>query len=166
MSRRSDRKWAEKDAREDAKGSKHGPKPDKVQRRRLTEVDTAKRATSEAKHASVFANYASGNDAIRRYMPDKAPPKSTTFQFDPPPEPDRELSHKAIRLAHKEAGEAHLKAADQHENAAAAAKDPEDESYHSEKADWHRQQAGEHAAAAGSEWDESKHPRDENGEFQ
>src|ERR1019366_4817956 len=56
--------------------------------------------------------------------------------------------------AHKEAGEAHLEAAAAH--AAIGSND---------KAREHKEAAAEHAAAAGTDWDETKHPRNERGEF-
>lgn len=54
----------------------------------------------------------------------------------------------------KRAGEKHLKAAAAHEKAG-----------NLEKAAQHKEIAAGHAAAAGDEWDEGKHPRDENGKF-
>lgn len=32
-------------------------------------------------------------------------------------------------------------------------------------ASYHQKRAAEHASAVGGEWDEAKHPRDENGKF-
>jgi hypothetical protein len=81
---------------------------------------------------------------------------------------------------HREArvGEAHLAAAAIHEKAAKAFRALDASkgegvrlnfSYaaeqHEKEAAEHKSEAANHAKAAGGYWDESKHPRDENGKF-
>lgn len=63
---------------------------------------------------------------------------------------DVQWERQGVEEAHKAAGEAHLAAA-----AVATGKARIE----------HLAKAAEHAEAAGGEWDESKHPRDENGKF-
>lgn len=79
-------------------------------------------------------------------------------------------AERMTRIAHKLAGEDHLKAAEAHEEASRVAQrdpspDAEEVHNHEESAEIHRAKAAEHAEQAGGEWDESKHPRDENGKF-
>lgn len=58
------------------------------------------------------------------------------------------------KMAHKEAGEAHLHAAEAADLAGDKA-----------AAEAHTERASAHAQSAGSAWDESKHPRGDNGKF-
>lgn len=58
------------------------------------------------------------------------------------------------KAAHAEAGELHLQAATMHEQLG-----------NHDVARAHKNEAEKHALLAGGEWDEGKHPRDENGKF-
>ncbi len=64
---------------------------------------------------------------------------------------------------HVKAAEAHIAAAKAHTEAAKAS--PDFKAAHEQIASLHEQAAEVHATAAGSDWDEAKHPRDENGKF-
>jgi hypothetical protein len=66
---------------------------------------------------------------------------------------------------HKAAGEAHLDAAAKHYPIAAPHNKGLRGPYHEQAMLFHLNQAKGHAEGAGALWDESKHPRDENGRF-
>jgi hypothetical protein len=90
----------------------------------------------------------------------------------------------AEKLEHRATGETHLVLAAGHKEAAKSlsrtlGRVPETQkgvvsglnslktsiAHHEEKAAGHLASAAEHASSAGGEWDEGKHPRDENGKF-
>lgn len=90
----------------------------------------------------------------------------------------KEHDEAAEKLRQKSVGEAHLEAASIHEKAAKSFRKLEASkgsgvrlsfagaaADHEKEAAEHKAAAAEAASKAGGEWDESKHPRDENGKF-